>query len=129
MIFHITNVLSGEPPGPVSSKSIAMAIQWSGYLENHARRIYDTLAGRESKATASLILEKVKLKAVADGFVARDIYSRDWSGLTESDEVEGALSLLTSLGYLQARKVDTGGRPKVTYLINPKIERTVKERA
>ncbi len=57
------------------------------------------------------------------GFTARDVHQRGWAHLTEREHVGAGLSLLVDLDYL-AMSVPgigaQGGRPKVTYLINPR---------
>jgi hypothetical protein len=59
-----------------------------------------------------------------DGFKPADIYLKGWSYLSTSKETADALGLLVDLNYLAMVEKPTttkGGRPSVTYRINPKF--------
>ena len=91
----------------------------SEYLEAHAARLY--AAGAEpARAAAKAILTKIRAGALKDGFTARDVCRNHWSGLANPDHVELGLTLLCDHDWIEANPVETGGRPKVEYTINPK---------
>ena len=58
-----------------------------------------------------------------DGFTARDIKRKRWTGLSSGDYVEFALDILEELDWIQGYETagTGGGRPTVCYLINPHI--------
>jgi hypothetical protein len=63
-----------------------------------------------------------ELRSGVDGFTARALHQRDWSGLTDRNHVQLGLDLLADLDHLAAKTAsgtDRGGRPKVVYTINP----------
>jgi hypothetical protein len=75
-------------------------------------------------AAAKAILAHIREGELTDGFTARDVHQRGWSNLTEHAWVQVGLDLLVELDYLTIgtiRPGQRGGRPKVTYTINPKI--------
>jgi len=98
--------------GPVSDRALAMALDWCEYLESHARRIYAPSID-PSISTAHAIA--AKRKDIKTGFTARDIYNRQWSGLSEAKTVQAGLELLIDHGWIAEREIETGGRPTVRY--------------
>jgi hypothetical protein len=98
------------------------ALAAAHYLETHARRVYGSACESEL-AAAKAILMRIRNGDLKDGFTARDVHQRDWAHLTEREHVGAGLSLLVDLDYL-AMSVPAigaqGGRPKITYLINPR---------
>lgn len=108
LVLHLADGNSG----PVSDKALAMALDWCEYLESHARRIYAPLTN-PSISTAHAIA--AKRKEIKTGFTARDIYNRQWSGLTEAKTVQAGLELLIDHGWIVEQGIETGGRPTVRY--------------
>jgi hypothetical protein len=93
----------------------------SEYLKTHANRAYGS--GREVEGTAAkAILARIRKGDLADGFTARDIHQRDWSGLTDNDLVHDALEMLEAYDWIAGAitKNPAGGRPKTAYRINPR---------
>ena len=59
-----------------------------------------------------------------DGFKAREVAQRQWTGLSEVEAVKKALLLLTDYEYINSQISPTspkGGRPSEKYSINPKL--------
>ena len=74
-------------------------------------------------APAKAILNHIRNRDLTDGFTARDVHQKDWAHLTEREHVGAGLSLLVDLDYLAPSALSAGvegGRPKVTYLVNPR---------
>jgi len=91
------------------------------YLETHARRIYGATDTVDIIA-AEAILAHIRRGALKDGFTARDVHRPGWSKLTDQDHVRRGLDLLVELDHLAADVTGNpgyGGRPKVSYRINP----------
>ena len=107
----------------VSNTSVGRALAWSEYLESHAMRIYG--AGLRPIATgAKAVLGKIRDKSIKDGFKPADIYLKGWSYLGTPKETHEALNLLVDLKYLfrvEQPAGDRGGRPSVSYVINPRF--------
>jgi len=119
--YALIHHLASGGVGPVGAVSVDASISFAGYLESHARRLY--LAGKSTDATAArLILTKIRKGDLKGGFTARVIRRKEWSGLTETAAIKGALDLLVDFDWLAEATAATpgGGKPKTTYLINPK---------
>jgi hypothetical protein len=108
--------------GPIGEKALMRALAFADYLETHARRAYGSgTAG--GVATAKLILPRIRKGDVADGFAARDIRRKEWSGLTDNEAIKAGLELLADLDWIELNTTETGGRPRVAYTINPRALR------
>jgi hypothetical protein len=95
------------------------AIQYAEYLETHAHRAYG--AGLRMEATtATAILKRIRKGELEDGFTLRDIHQKDWSNLSDREQVQHGLDLLVDFEWLSETKIKTGGRPKTIYGINPR---------
>jgi hypothetical protein len=119
----LMNHLADRGEGLVSQRALLKALAMAHYLESHARRVYGS--GSESElAAAKAILRHIKTGDLKDGFTARDVHQHGWAHLTEREQVGVGLGLLADLDYL-AESVTAGGpqggRPKVTFRINPRI--------
>jgi putative DNA primase/helicase len=115
--------LADEGHGPIAETALHRAIAIAGYAETHARRCY--AAGQQVEVnTAKAIIKHIRKGDLRDGFTLRDIQQKGWSGLTDHDHVSAGLDLLVDLDWLAARDNRSsdgrGGRPKTTYLINPR---------
>jgi len=114
LIFHLADGHSG----PVSMHALQRAVAWMPYLESHARRAYASVTAGEVTG-AKAILAKLRSGALAPTFTARDVHQAGWSGLSTTDDVVTALSLLVDLDWLSETIVRTPGRPKTTYSLGP----------
>jgi hypothetical protein len=118
----LINHLADGGTGPVSRRALLKALAAAYYLESHARRVYGS-ASESELAAGKAILKHIRHGALHDGFTARDVHQRGWAHLTEHEHVVAGLSLLVDLDYLAPPTPSigpAGGRPKVTYLINPR---------
>lgn len=104
--------LADNGNGPVSGDAMARALGWCDYLEGHARRIY--APGSDNGLTAAHALLR-KRADLPDGFTARAVYRRCWSGLNDPDTVAEALGVLVEYGHLHESAEQTGGRPMMAY--------------
>jgi Protein of unknown function (DUF3987) len=107
--------------GGVEREALLRALAMAEYLETHARRIYGATDTVDIVA-AEAILAHIRRGALKDGFTARDVHRPGWSKLTDQDHVRRGLDLLVELDHLAeiaAQKTSYGGRPKVSYRINP----------
>ena len=68
------------------------------------------------------LLNRIRKGDVSDPFVPRDIYLKHWAHLSTPEETYEAVRLLTDFDWLREEQLDTGGRPKVQYWINPKAK-------
>ena len=102
----------------VSLNSWTKALAWGDYLESHLRKIYAPSI-RTDISAAEKILER--LEELGSEFSTRDLYKRDWAGLTELDTVKAALDLLARHNWIAAiDEAPRPGRPSELWAINPK---------
>ena len=72
---------------------------------------------------ARRILDHIHAGDLKDGFKARDIQHRDWSGLTNRERIGKGLELLADCDWVAPQAVGknpAGGRPTTFYSINPR---------
>jgi Protein of unknown function (DUF3987) len=108
--------------GPIAKRPLARALAFTEYLETHARRAYGAGTASEA-ATAKLILSRIRKGDLPEGFAAREIQRKAWSGLTDNEAIRAGLDLLADLDWIEPKTTDTGGRPRVGYTINPRALR------
>jgi hypothetical protein len=107
--------------GGVGREALLRALALVEYFETHARRVYGATDSVDILA-AEAILTHIRRGVLKDGFTARDVHRPGWSKLTDRDHVRRGLDLLVELDHLAeivAQKTSYGGRPKVSYRINP----------
>ncbi len=108
----------------VDLDSITEAIAWAKYLESHARRIYAPLMGA-AFVSAKTLGSKLKSGALKSEFRVRDVYRQHWANLSTPYEARVAVDILEDYNWIFAEEIPTdqeiGGRPTVTYTVNPKI--------
>lgn len=105
----------------VGRDALLRALAWIDYLRSHAMRAY-TAGTRPATDGAKALLTKIKTGAVSDGFKPADVYLKGWAHLGNPEEAHAAINMLCDLGHL--RRVEIlpgvrGGRPSITYQINP----------
>lgn len=107
----------------VDSIHTQQAIDWCVYLEDHARRIYDSQASPEKLAAVTICLRLPGIwKKGKHTFSLRDIYRQGWTGLGTKEQARAALQVLEAAGWVMQVPLTTKvGRPSETYLINPRI--------
>jgi putative DNA primase/helicase len=106
--------------GPVGLNSLERAIAWGKYLETHANRIYEA-AFCEERSAARQIASRIKTGDLPVKFTARYVHRKGWSGLSNKKSVAEGLSLLEELHWLRKVEIQTGGKPKIEYQVNPAV--------
>ena len=114
----LINHLSDEGRGPIGEKALLQALAFAEYFETHARRAYGAGAASEA-AAAKAILARIRKGDLQDGFAARDIRRKEWSGLTDNDQIKAGLELLADFDWIAPDTTETAGRPRTVYAINP----------
>jgi hypothetical protein len=109
--------------GPVRVDSALRAAAWCEYLEGHARRIY-ALAEVGRVNAAELLGRRLREGKLPDGFTARDVLRKGWTGLGTTMQIEAALALLEEHGWLVAVDSEAQpGRPTTRHYINPAVHK------
>ncbi len=105
----------------VGEHSTLRALAWADYLRSHANRLYSS-GNTMIEDGARLILER--RHQLPDEFTVRDIYRKDWAGLSDREAATMAVEILVSTHH--CREVEKGdsagrGRPTATYRWHPNI--------
>jgi hypothetical protein len=120
LIFAVADNVRGDVP----LRYVEQAIGWAEYLRPHAERAFAS-ATRPDTRHARALLAKIRSGDVIDDFKPADVYWKGWSQLDRMG-VEKASELLADLGYLlkieKRPEGKQGGRPSITYRINPKAK-------
>ena len=110
----IIHAVDSSPGGSIGIQSTKKALAWCEYLESHARRVYALADGPIGSAKA---LQK-RLHNMPNPFRIGAINSKNWHGLTTTDQIHEALNSLCEHGHLQ--KVVSGTtRPATDYFKHP----------
>ena len=116
LVLHVIN----GGIGPVTLQAMTRALALAEYFESHATRLHGS--GRRAVIRAArAILAKVRAGDLQAEFTAREVYRRDWSGLTDTETVTAALEMLTVHGWLSECALPSGaagGRPSVLYTVH-----------
>jgi hypothetical protein len=112
-IAGILSALWGER-GIISQRTMARAIYLvKGILEPHARRAWRV--GQVGDISPALRLGKRLKEGGVERFTRREVYSKEWGGITTSEEAGQAIRLLEKAGWVV---FDPATK---TYLVNPRI--------
>jgi hypothetical protein len=102
----------------IGTVSLGRALAMLDASESHIARMLEARIRIEIIA-AQQIWQRVRRGDLSDGFTARSLKQRNWSGLTDGETVDAALAVLVECGHLRADKINTGGRPSCVFVINP----------
>lgn len=109
LVLHLADGCTGD----IGVEAMARALGWCDYLEAHARRIYAPMTDGGVSVGHRLLRKRSDLP---DGFTARGVYRRGWSGLTDADAVAEGLEVLCEYGHLRSQPSESGGRPTMAYV-------------
>lgn len=131
LVRHLLRHAQGEPVEPAcvgGDTAIAVRDFIEIYLRPHARKIYGHLANDAGYAGAKKIGQWLLDNPEITSFTAREISRKHWAGLTGKDETTGKDFLRAALrhldnvaGWVREEELPTGGRPKIVYLVNPRV--------
>lgn len=113
LINHLVDHHDGSKK-MVSAESLERAINFSEYLETHARRIYSHGTQPEVDS-AKAVLAKLKAGKLSSPFSSRDIYRKCWAGIDTAKKAQMAIDVLLDYGRLKKEKNYSKGRPTVEY--------------
>lgn len=114
LLFHLLDAHEGE----VCSSCLERALQFALYLKSHALRLYGAV-NREDFASAQALANAIKAGKLQSGFSHFDLYSKGWRDLSDLPSAKNAVDSLIELGWLKEKTTETGGRPKISFEINP----------
>ena len=104
----------------VDGEAVEMALRWMDYLRQHAIRTYNAALNIDSSNAAHAILRRIEKGDIGASFTARDIYTRNWSGLGKGQRLTDGLATLVDYGWLVAEPTGGGrGRPTTIYRVHP----------
>ncbi|WP_321363162.1 YfjI family protein [uncultured Celeribacter sp.] len=90
------------------------------HYRRHAYRAYGAADVPEDVANARRIADLVD-KEKSRRLVARDIQRRELSGLQTAKALDAAFRVLEQADWVRRETEATGGRPRVAYIVNPKL--------
>jgi hypothetical protein len=105
---------------PVGIKALERACAWARYLESHARRVYSRGLAADYIAARALAAKILK-EELTHEFSLRDVYRHQWIALTTREDAAKAADVLVDLQWVREVKEDTGGRPSLKFVVNPRI--------
>jgi hypothetical protein len=123
LIFEVISYVDGESKGhAISERSAWRAAAWCEYLESHAKRLYHP-ALMAPVMSAAALLEKTEDGAVEHRMTPRLIVKKGWEGLSSTDEVREAITILEAHGWVRLVQVKPrgGGRPSEQLFIHPSL--------
>lgn len=123
LIFEAIDFIGGEGSGKrVGARSALRAAAWCSYLESHAMRVYSPILDTAA-AAAEALLDRVRAGDVEHGTKVRDIYRKQWAGLSRLEEVAAAIARLEEYGWVRLATVkpEGGGRPSEVIHIHPDL--------
>ena len=91
------------------------------HLRLHAFRAYGVSKAPPEIQGARVIASIIQEERLSQ-FKVRDIQHRERTGLQTSKEVKAALSVMIDADWLREVRSETGGRPSISYAVNPKLE-------
>lgn len=119
-IFYVLNNKDFATNPDIDAESMNSAITYVEYLRSHAERIYALPEQFVLKGAKTLL---AKFDKLGNEFTLRDVKRKKWSGLTDGDVVEAALSILEEHGYCQQLEKSNGtGRPSIYFVKHPKYQ-------
>ena len=109
--------------GPVQAHSALRAAAWCEYLTGHARRVYGLVEANKI-TTAKMVSRRLAEGKLKNGFTARDLVQKQWTGIQTAMHAEAALGILEDNFYVQSSEgINQTGRPTTRFSINPKVWR------
>lgn len=111
-IALLSELSTNPSASQVSEKSMLHALAWADYLRGHIARLYHTASSPELEAARTILGKRNDLE---NGFTARDVYRKGWTGIGSTAVAAEALEILIDLHYLSAVRTDALGRPTDRY--------------
>ncbi len=131
LVVRIANVLAHldwaatdnpQSPEQIEAHHVGRACDFVGdYLRKHAFRAYGTSKLSPEVEGAKVIADIIQTEGIRL-FKVRDIHHRGRSGLSSANHVRAALKVLIDADWVREVKTETGGRPSISYEVNPKLE-------
>jgi putative DNA primase/helicase len=108
-------------PAKISHRHVGRACFLVGdHMRHHAFRAYGSAEPpeevRNARKLASLLLREKPRRVTV-----RDIQHRELSGLQKAKQIEAAFLALEQCDWVRRATEETGGRPKVFFVMNPKL--------
>jgi putative DNA primase/helicase len=122
LIFHLVECHDHPTLGAVPLRSAEMAAAWCDLLEQHAARVY--AAAMEGDPDVAVRLSERLRDSLPAPFTHRDVFRKQWSGLTTYEDIRRALALLEDRNWIKTVDVpstERGGRPTELIWIHPKV--------
>jgi putative DNA primase/helicase len=135
VVFHLLELAAhpnwnGWPDlPPVTLEALELALNWTDFLEIHARKVYAAELNRCNLA-AHALARRIAEGTVSDGTPLRTLQRNEWSGL-KGAALQGALATLEALNWVRVETLEPqggkGGRPSEVVRVNPAAMSAARE--
>lgn len=120
ILHRLQELQSTAKSDAISLETLHNALELQQYFEAHARRCYESISGTTAH-DAKTILDLLKEKRLPEKFKSQDIYHMGLRGLSDSNQVRAALTLLQDFGWLAMEKIPgKSGRHHEFWILHPR---------
>jgi hypothetical protein len=124
LIFHVVEEFSASDKivnFEISTTTFNLALGWVKCLESHVEKVFFK-AINEQLHQAHLLQKKILEGELKTGDSLRDVYRKQWSNLTNKNEVYEALQILIQYGWIAFERIESSnGKGKSIIKVNPEI--------
>jgi putative DNA primase/helicase len=104
----------------ISVESTQLAIQWSEYLLEHAKKVYQ-VSNYPHFASIQAFQKKLMAGKIRDGDTVRTVARHHWDHLGTTELLEKAIAFLCDYNWIQIIETPSNGRPTRTIKIHPDL--------
>jgi Protein of unknown function (DUF3987)/NrS-1 polymerase HBD domain len=122
LLFHLIDCVDGRGGAQVTASATKMALDWCGFLEQHAQKVYAGVV-RKNLQAAHALADKIKKGMILSGSVPREIYRNHWAMLSTPEDVYDGLRVLEQVGWLRLTETQTSGRPTEKIILHPTLRK------
>jgi hypothetical protein len=116
LLHHLTE----RKFGPVALRSLEAALCLQTYFEAAARRVFSSLS-QGPVVSAIQLARRLQGHELPDGFTARQVERKGWSGLDSKESATDACEILCELNWLREEQRIGIGRSSLRYRIHPDL--------
>ena len=120
LLIHLADRPEG---GPVGLPSLIRAAAWGEFLEAHAQRVYSARLA-PAVLSARALASKIRAGVLPEQFSIKEVYRPGWSRLSSSEQAQAGINMLIEHDWLRQQiepAAATGGRPRTSYVVNPRV--------
>lgn len=120
-LMHAAEVRGNPAEIPISPEVMAGAISIAEFLSAHAVAAYQIMGANDEYEGARYLWKRISSTG-RDEMSKRDLFNTCKGRYRRVEDMEPALQMLVSMGYLREIEVPTGGRPTKKLFVNPRAK-------